>query len=443
MKLIKSKKKSVGVCRVSILVLSAAFALVAAVAVPAAEKITLTFRQNDSPVDAAGLPEAVEEFNQKHPNIRVKYETAPWSDALPQFIREARSEGGPDVLQSAFVWTMDLAKAGTLIKLNSLIEESPMPVGIDDFKAVKLGELDGGIYGIPWTTDTHGIVYDKDLFEEAGISTFPDDSWSHFKTVAKKLVRDKDGDGITDQYGFGVAAGSGPAGEMWFLVNYYVWSNGYSFMKQMEDGHWQVDVDAEQIAEAMRYFNSFFEEGISPRSLIGINWEGDPELLYGIAKGDLVMGFIALQSLASVKDMNPKASIWSAQTPAGRVTRIAHLGGRTLVINKNTKHLKEAWELLKWMCSKRVFEKYYRQQLPAQKTLLNQISYGPEYEGFAKLIPQGQTFYEYIISPVRVQTMWALTNRHFGAVFSGQKSAEQASKDLIKDIEKALQEAIK
>jgi len=93
------------------------------------------------------------------------------------------------------------------------------------------------------------------------------------------------------------------------------------------------------------------------------------------------------------------------------------------------------------MCSKQVFEKYYGQQLPAQKTLLKEISYGPEYEGFAELIPQGQTFYEYIISPVRVQTMWAATNRQFGAVFSGQKSAEQASEDLIEEIEKALREA--
>ena len=440
MKLIKVNKRML-VSIILIVMLSITFTLAATIGASSAEKITLTFRQNDSPPDAAGLPEAVEEFNLNHPNIKVKYEAVPWSDALNQFIREAKVGGGPDVLQSAFVWTMDLAKAGTLIKLNSLMQEDPLPAGIEDFKAVRLGEFNGGIYGIPWTTDTHGMVYNKDLFEEAGISTFPDDSWSHFKTVAKKLVRDKNGDGITDQYGFGIAAGSGPAGEMWFIVNYYVWSNGYSFMKQAKNGDWQVDVDAQQIAEAMRYFNSFFEEGICPRSLIGINWEGDPELLYGLAKGDLAIGFIALQSLAAVKDMNPEAPIWSAQTPAGRVTRQAHLGGRTLVINKNTKHLNEAWTLLKWMCSKQVFEKYYGQQLPAQKTLLKEISYGPEYEGFAELIPQGQTFYEYIISPVRVQTMWAATNRQFGAVFSGQKPAEQASEDLIKEIEKALKEA--
>jgi len=421
---------------------SIAFTLAATLGVLAAEKVTLTFRQNDSPDDAAGLPEAVEEFNQNHPNIRVKYESVPWSDALNQFIREVKVGGGPDVVHSAFVWTMDLAKAGTLVKLNPLMEEDPLPTGIEDFKAVKLGELNGGIYGIPWTTDTYGMIYNKDLFKEAGVSTLPDDSWAHFKTVAKKLVRDKNGDGITDQYGFGVAAGSGPAGEMWFLINHYIWSNGYTFMKQAKNGDWQVGVDAEQIAEAMRYFNSFFEEGISPRSLIGVNWEGDPELLYALANGDLATGFVVTSVFDTIRKINPKVHMQSVQSPMGRVTRIASLGGRTLVINKNTKHLNEAWKLLKWMCSKRVFEKYYTQQLPAQKTLLKQISIKPGFEGFVDSIPQAQTFYEYIISPVRVQTMWALTNREFGAVFSGQKSVEQGSKDLIEGIKEALRKAI-
>ena len=54
-----------------------------------------------------------------------------------------------------------------------------------------------------------------------------------------------------------------------------------------------------------------------------------------------------------------------------------------------------------------------------------------------------QTFYTYIISPVRVQTMWSFTNREFSAVYSGQKSIEKASKDLIKEIKDALEEALK
>jgi len=425
-----------------ILVIGLTLILVTEIAGLAQEKITLIFRQNDPPADAAGLPEAVAEFDRNHPNIKVKYESVPWSDALNQFIREAGVGAGPDVLQLAFVWTMDLAKAGTLVKLNPLIDQYPLPHGIEDFVAVELGVLNGGIYGIPWTTDTFAITYRKDSFEEAGIIGFPDDSWSHFKQVAKKLTKDRDGDGVIDQYGFAFPAGSGSTGGMWFLVNYFIWSNGYTFMKQAADGTWGLGVDAKAIAEAMRYFNSFFEENISPRSLIAIDSWGDPELIYGLAKGDFAMGFMPPQSFRAAMDANPEAPLFSAQVPAGRVTRRTHLGGRTLAINKNTKHLKEAWELLKWMCSEHVFETYYRQQFSAQKTLLEKISYGSEYEGYVKLIPQAQTFYTYIISPVRVQTMWALTNREFAAVYSGQKSIETASKDLIRKIKEALEEAI-
>jgi len=425
------------------LVISLALILVTQVAGLAQEKTTLIFRQNDPPADAAGLPEAVAEFDRNHPNIKVKYEVVPWSDALNQFIREAGVGAGPDVLQLAFVWTMDLAKAGTLVKLNSLIEQYPLPHGIEDFVAVDLGEINGDIYGVPWTTDTFAITYRKDFFEKAGIVSFPDDSWAHFREIAKKLTMDGDGDGVIDRYGFAFPAGSGSTGGMWFLVNYFIWSNGYTFIKQAPDGTWELGVDAKAIAEAMRYFNSFFKENISPRSLIAIDSWGDPELIYGLAKGDFAMGFMPPQSFRAVMNANPEASLFSGQVPAGRVTRRTHLGGRTLALNKNTKHVKEAWELLKWMCSEYVFETYYRQQFSAQKVLLDKISYGPEYEGYVKLIPQAQTFYTYIISPVRVQTMWAFTNREFAAVYSGQKSIETASEDLVKKIKKALEEALK
>jgi len=417
--------------------------LITGVAGLAQEKVTLVFRQNDPPADAAGLPEAVAEFDRNHPNIKVKYETVPWSNALNQFIREAGVGGGPDVLQLAFVWTRDLAKAGTLVKLNPLIEKYPLPHGIEDFVAVELGKLGDGIYGIPWTTDTFAMIYRKDLFKKAGITSFPDDSWSHFKEIAKKLTRDLNGDGVIDQYGFEFPAGGGPTGGMWFLVNYFIWSNGYTFMKQASNGTWELGVDSAGIVEAMRYFNSFFKENISPRSIIAINSWGDPELIYGLAKGDFAIGFMPPASFRAAMKANPKAPLYSAQVPAGRVTRKTHLGGRALAINKNTRHLKEAWELLKWMCSEHVFETYYRQQFSAQKTLLKKISYGLEYEGYVKLIPQAQTFYTYIISPVRVQTMWSLTNREFSAVYSGQKSIEKASKDLIKEIKDALEEALK
>lgn len=398
--------------------------------------ITLTFRQNDPPKDAAGLPDAVAEFDANHPNIKVRYETVPWSDALNQFIRESKVGAGPDVLQIAFVWTRDLAKAGTLLKLDPLMEKDPLPHGIEDFKAVKLGMFEGDIYGIPWTTDTFAIPYRQDLFREAGITSFPSDSWSHFKKVAKRLSKPEEG-----RYGFCFPAGPSSTSGMWFLVNYYLWSNGYTFVEQAEDGTWHLGVDAEALAEAMNYFNSFFQEGITPESAIGINSWGNPELIQGLATADCAMGFMPPASFRAAMDANPKAPLMTAQVPAGSVTRRTHLGGRTLGINKNTKHPEAAWELLKWMVSEHVFKKWYRQQFSAQKTLLNKISYPEEYEGYVKLIPQAQTFYNYIISPVRVQTMWAATNRAFNMVFAKTKTVQEASKSLLTEIRQALKEA--
>ena len=69
---------------------------------------------------------------------------------------------------------------------------------------------------------------------------------------------------------------------------------------------------------------------------------------------------------------------------AGSTAPSTHLGGRTLVVNSNTKHPAEAWKLTQFLTKANLFEKYYVNQMPAQKSLLAQIAYPPEEIGFSE-----------------------------------------------------------
>lgn len=399
------------------------------------DKITLVFRQNDPPAAVVGLEEAVEEFGIVNPNVKVKFEIVPWKDALQQFIRETAVGAGPDVLMSAFVWTRDLGVAGRVMNLDSFIKKDPLPRGIEDFIAVDLGLYKSSVYGIPWTTDTITMVYRKDMFKEAGIGKFPDDSWSHFQTVAKKLSRPAEG-----KYGFVFSAGSSFQCGSDFLSDYYLWSNGYTYIEQAPDGTWRPGVDVETLTDTIHYFKRFFDERISPEAALPSDEIHDALIISGIARGDFAIAFLAPQGMDGVLNTNPEAPVWSAQIPAGKVTRISHLGGRTLVINKHTKHPDLAWKLLKWMCSDYVMSEHYGQLFSAQKSQLKIIDYPPYYEGYVNMIPQAQTYYTYVMSPMRVATKRELVNREFNAAYTGVKTAEEASRAIIAKIEKELKE---
>jgi len=394
-----------------------------------AQQVTLVFRQNDPPETAKGLETALEEFTTNNPNVKVKYEIVPWKDALQQFIRETAVGAGPDVLMSAFVWTRDLAKAGRVLNLDPFLKNDPLPRGIEDFIAVDLGLYSDSVYGIPWTTDTITMVYRKDLFEAAGIKTYPDDSWASFQDAARKLTRPRD-----KQYGFAFAAGSGFQCGSDFLSDYYLWSNGYTYIEQAPDGSWRPGVDVNTLAETIRYFKRFFDEKITPDSLLASEDLHDPQIISALSNGQYAVAFLAPYGIEAVLKANPKAPIWSAQLPAGKVRRISHLGGRTLVINKHTKHPELAWKLLKWMSSDYVMGKYYSQQFSAQKTQLKIIKYPSYYEGYVKMIPQAQTYYTYVMSPMRVATKRELVNREFNAAYTGVKSVEEAARTILEKI---------
>ena len=401
------------------------------------ETVSLVFRQSDPPGEIGGLEAAIAQWNNENPTIQVQIESVPWSDAQAQFVREVQAGGGPDVAQIAFVWTADLGREGLLTDLTPLIQESAPGASMDDFLATDLAVVDDAMYGLPWTVDTATMVYRPDLLEAAGIEEFPQ-TWEELLAVAQELTLDTDGDGRIDQYGFCWPAGSGPDGATWFLVNAYLWSNGLTFVEQDANGEWVVGVSPDELAGVMSYFNSFFESGATPESLIAVSWEGDPALVNGIARGDCAITNFRLATFRLATEQ-AEAPIRMALEPQGSEGRASHLGGRTLAINPNTQHPEAAWQFLKYLASAATFETY--DQFPAQKSLLDEITPNlPEAEqAYAEQLTFGRTFRDYIVSPANTNSMWAATTREFGGVFSGQKTADQAAQDLIAEMNTLLQ----
>jgi multiple sugar transport system substrate-binding protein len=195
---------------------------------PALAEVELTFRYNVENVDEvrAGL----DAFEAQNPDIEVTLERITFKDARDQFIREAAVGVGPDVVHLAFVWVKDLGAAEACLRLNDLIAAKGIgAAGWDDFVANDLmyGPDGEGIHGVPFTTDTFAMIYRTDVMAETGIEA-PPQTWEELLEDAR-AVKER-----TGKIGFGFAAGASSANTIWFLANYYWWSNGAALV--VEDG---------------------------------------------------------------------------------------------------------------------------------------------------------------------------------------------------------------
>ena len=268
----------------------------------AAADTTLTFRFNDP--EAPQMQQALDVFEKDNPGIKVEMQRVTWGDAREQFVREAATGAGPDVLQLAFVWPRSLGAAGALLPLDDLIKKTGIGVGgWDEFVSTNLAYgPDGKIYGIPFTTDTFALVYNKELLKEAGISEMPK-TWPDLRKVSKTIFEK------TGKAGFGFPAGSCGTPTIWFLLNFYWWSHGWAIIDQKPDGTYFMNITPAQIAEGFDYYNQFLKDGDNPKANLSICLWGAPEIVEGMVNGSI--------AIASVPDTVATQIVktWDARQP--------------------------------------------------------------------------------------------------------------------------------
>ncbi|WP_226783242.1 ABC transporter substrate-binding protein [Oceaniglobus trochenteri] len=395
----------------------------------------IIFRFNDPESEA--MRAALDEFEVENPDISVELQSFAWSEARQQFLREAAVGEGPDVVHIAFVWPRDLGTAGALYPLNEFWEEAPLQAGYDDFIASNLAiGADGGIYGVPWTTDTWAMLYRTDIMEDAGI-TAPAKNWDELRDISRTIHEE------TGKIGFGFPAGSGVQSTIWFLANYYWWSNGSALVKADGDG-FDVGITEAQIAEAMEYFDSYMKEGHNPQSMLGVTDWYDPAIIEGMTNGDQGVAIVppqqAREIIAAYEKRHPgeEAPFISAMVPAGSEASSTHLGGRMLGINSNSDEPEAAWKLIEFLTRPEIIAKYYGNQFPAQQTPLAQIDFGATMSGFAEQLAVARTWGAYSDGPAQIGSMWNETGRMFGSAFIGERSYDEAAEELLNTVKDML-----
>jgi arabinogalactan oligomer/maltooligosaccharide transport system substrate-binding protein len=150
---------------------------------------------SDATNEAPAYDKLIEKFNEEYPDVTIKHETVPFDQTQNKFKTAAESgSGAPDILRAEVAWTPEFASLGYLYALDGtpLLEDN-------NFLETPLSSnvYDGKTYGVPQVTDTLGLMYNKALFEKAGLDPeAPPTTWDEVRDAAKALKTKAKVDGI-------------------------------------------------------------------------------------------------------------------------------------------------------------------------------------------------------------------------------------------------------
>ncbi|MBG0855868.1 extracellular solute-binding protein [Streptomyces spinoverrucosus] len=151
--------------------------------------VTITWWDTSNATNEAPTYQAlVKEFEAANKDIKVKYVNVPFDQAQNKFDTAAGSKGAPDVLRSEVGWTPAFAKKGYFVPLDgteALADQDKFQPSL-----IEQAKYEGKTYGVPFTTDTLALVYNKELFAKAGVEA--PKTWQDLKKAAA-TIKEKTG----------------------------------------------------------------------------------------------------------------------------------------------------------------------------------------------------------------------------------------------------------
>jgi multiple sugar transport system substrate-binding protein len=149
-------------------------------------------------------------FHKANPNITVDVQTIDWTDFPTKLKTLMQSKDYPDIIEGDA--PQAYAQEGIAYQASDVLSATTLANLIPTF--AKQGDYQGTEYGIPFTTSTRALYYNKKLFAQAGITT-PPTTWAELQTDAAKIT--KLGNGVI---GYGMPLGPEEAqaeSYMWML----------------------------------------------------------------------------------------------------------------------------------------------------------------------------------------------------------------------------------
>ncbi len=288
----------------------------------------------------------VARWNVLHPESQVEYVQATWSSIHDYLITGFETGDVPDVFHYESSAIIDFAVRGYLEDLSPLVS-ADLRSDIRSAAWASVRRSNGELSGVPVLMESLVTLYNKDLFERAGIvppDTLHPWTWNDFREAARRLTKDLNGDGTIDQYG----AGMGLRNCANVVLNLTISFNGSYFRK--EDNSYIVRTGDDE----KRLLSLIMDMMYTDRSMTtaGLGQSG-PGMIPGFINGKFAMlAGIGAWSRQQLMQNAPPNFHWGVLPALKARTQNIGTSTQTVSIPKASKRKKEAMAFIEFMTSK-------------------------------------------------------------------------------------------
>lgn len=289
--------------------------------------------------------QVIKDFEAENPNIHVEM-TAYGDEEIKDKTRVLLgSDDAPDIF---FTWsgerTMQYVRSGNAMDISKYLEEDKE--WKDSFNPIMLESCnkEGGYYGVPWDYSSKEIVYNKKVFENAGIEKIPT-TWEEFLDVCQKI---KDS-GVTP-----LAVGNQYS---WVVCHFITTLNGKLVPEDVLNKNYTLedpDFSDPGYTQALDMMKELYDKGYTNSDINSCTWEMSQAM---VKEGTAGMVYEEVQNLTGYEDaLGDDWGYFDFPEIEGEKGAKGYITGGPdiFMVNASSKHPDEAVKFLKYLTSDKV-----------------------------------------------------------------------------------------
>lgn len=382
--------------------------------------VTITFWHAYNPVETDVLnTKVIPAFEAQHPNIKVEAQAVPYNEFRKKLLTAIAGGTAPDLIRSDIIWVPELAHMGALVPLDELMPD------FDTYKEkmfpgpLSTNYWQGHYYGLPLDTNTRILMWNKEMYDAAGVEG-PPTTIDEFLAVCEKIKALGE-----DKYCF---ADGGTYG--WAVLP-WIWSFGGDITDpEMKTASGYLN--GPNTVAAYEFLKMMLDEGYLHPGILS----GDVDTGGGFANDQIANLLEGPWMPAIFEAQFPEKEIHWALMPAGKGGSISVVGGEDIVMFQQSQHKEAAAEFIRFMLSSEVqLTMAEVGQVPVRTDVIDEAVQKQPY--FALFFEQLKTAKARLPHPnwPRIEDLLTSTGQ---AILRGEKSAQEALDELAPQVDELL-----
>lgn len=257
-------------------------------------------------------------MNERYPYVTIERDE--WGYDVVSFLPKAVSGQLPTLYDSFYTEADKIIKANYSADITDMMKKYGFDTGINP-ELLKLVERDGKYYGLPKDGYVIGVMYNLNVFKEAGlldangVPKFP----KTYEELAQTAVAIKE---KTGKPGFFFPTKTNQGG--WMFMN-IAWAHGADFEEQV-DGKWKAIFNSPEAVQALQYVKDLkWKYNVLPdNNLVDMN---DLLMSFGTDQAGMAFGMYEFLAPLVLNAKMSKDSLALSALPAGPAGQAALLGG--------------------------------------------------------------------------------------------------------------------